>query len=185
VSFVAFIFYMSYLNSNAIEAERQKQIVQKRNWFNSAKTLIKSNKLLDNELGSAKDSLESIDASMPEYKEAQSLLPAVIKRMSEVEKAKEAKAAKERKAAEDALYTPGGKRVHAKHPDWSSDDCNTIAKGQINIGMNQEQVAAAWGRPYRINKTHGSYGTHEQWVMHEMGSSYVYFENGVCTTIQN
>ena len=140
---------------------------------------------MDDELERAKASLESIDASMPEYKEAQELLPNVLKRLAEYDKIKSAKAAKERKAEYDSQFTPGGKRVHSKHPEWDFDDCNTIAKRQINLGMTKAQVAAAWGRPYKINKTTGSYGTHEQWVMHEMGGSYVYFEDGVCTTIQN
>lgn len=189
---IAMILINIYINKSSAEAKqqkelfnKQKEITQKRNWFNSAKTLIKSNQLRDDELYKAKDSLESIDVSMPEYKEAQELLPSITKRISDVEKANEEKAAKERKVAEDSLYTSGGKRIHAKHPDWSPDDCNTIAKGQINIGMTTSQVAAAWGRPYRINRTTGSYGEHEQWVMHEMGNSYVYFEDGICTTIQN
>jgi hypothetical protein len=112
------------------------------------------------------------------YTEAQELLQIINTRIS-------AKETKERKTAEEALYTPGGKRVHARHPDWDPNVCNTIAKGQIYIGMSKEQVSAAWGRPYTINTTTGAYGTHEQWFMHEMGRSYVYFENGICTTIQN
>lgn len=40
----------------------------------------------------------------------------------------------------------------------------------------------SWGEPLDINTTTGSYGTHEQWVY---GTSYLYFENGILTTIQN
>ncbi|MDD2541935.1 MAG: zinc ribbon domain-containing protein [Desulfuromonadaceae bacterium] len=175
-----------YSNANDVKAKEQQKITQKRTWFNSAKQLIKSNELRDDELDKAKGSLASIDASMPEYKEAQELLSNVDMRILTVKKEKEVKAAKERKATEDAQYTPGGKRVHAKHPEWDSNDCNAIARGHIGIGMTSAQVAAAWGRPYHINKTHNSYGSSEQWVMSDgLPSSYVYFENGVCTTIQN
>lgn len=58
-----------------------------------------------------------------------------------------------------------------------------IRKRQIRIGMNREQVVLAWGRPSDINTTTFSRGTHEQWV-YSM-KSYVYFEDGVVTTIQN
>lgn len=41
----------------------------------------------------------------------------------------------------------------------------------------------SWGEPESINKTTGSYGTHEQWVY---GSyNYLYFENDKLTAIQN
>jgi hypothetical protein len=170
--------YSNFIKRQQEALKQQQDIAQKRNWFNSAKTLIKTNTLLDEELGKAKASLESVDSSMPEYKEAQELLPSILSRLTAVEKANETK-------AENAKYTPGGKRVHENNPNWSPDVCNTIAKGQIYIGMTKEQVRAAWGRPYRVNTTTGSFGEHEQWVMHEMGRSYVYFENGICTTIQN
>ena len=163
----------------------KQEISQKKAWFNSAKILIKDNKVSDDELDRVKASLESVDKDMPEYKEAQELLPIIKKRLEETQKAKEAKEAKEHKAVEESKFTSGGKRVHARHPEWDADDCNTIAKRQIHIGMTSEQVRAAWGRPYHINRTSNTYGESEQWVMHEMGSSYVYFENGICTTIQN
>lgn len=50
--------------------------------------------------------------------------------------------------------------------------------------MTKEQVEEAWGTPYKINYSTGAYGTHEQWVMHEFGSTYVYFENGIMTSLQ-
>jgi len=51
--------------------------------------------------------------------------------------------------------------------------------------MTVEQVRYAWGRPYKINTTTGSFGTHEQWVMsNNINSSYVYFENGLMTSLQ-
>lgn len=41
----------------------------------------------------------------------------------------------------------------------------------------------AWGEPSSINKTTGSWGTHEQWVY---GSgNYLYFEGNKLTAIQN
>ena len=41
----------------------------------------------------------------------------------------------------------------------------------------------AWGKPNDINKSIGSWGVHEQWC-YSFGS-YLYFENGKLTAIDN
>lgn len=85
---------------------------------------------------------------------------------------------------EEAL-TAKGRKVKTKHSAWPNDVCNTVAEKKIGIGMTTDQVRAAWGQPYKINTTTGSYGTHEQWVMSDsIGSDYVYFENGIMTSLQ-
>lgn len=48
--------------------------------------------------------------------------------------------------------------------------------------MTKEMCKEAWGEPYDINRSSGSWGTHEQWVY---GSSYLYFEGNKLTAIQN
>jgi hypothetical protein len=58
-----------------------------------------------------------------------------------------------------------------------------IRQRKIRIGMNHEQVVLSWGRPEHINTTTYASGTHEQWVFNSR--SYVYFENGILTAIQN
>jgi hypothetical protein len=72
-----------------------------------------------------------------------------------------------------------------KKYSWPKEDCLTVAGGRIRIGMNKDMVIASWGRPHDINRTTYSFGVHEQWVYGEYGSSYVYFEDGKVTTIQN
>jgi len=85
----------------------------------------------------------------------------------------------------DIPLTQKGQKVKEKHTLWSNDDCNTIAEKKIHIGMTEDQVRVAWGKPYRINTTTGSYGEHAQWVMHDsIHSDYLYFDNGVLTSIQ-
>ncbi len=55
----------------------------------------------------------------------------------------------------------------------------------VNIGMSQQDVLdSSWGRPERVNKTTTAAGTREQWVYRGY-HSYLYFENGVLTAIQN
>lgn len=89
------------------------------------------------------------------------------------------------KAEESVQLTAKGEKVKKQHPTWNNSDCNTIGEKKIHIGMTSEQVRAAWGKPHKINTTVGSYGKHEQWVMSDsIGSSYVYFENGILTSIQ-
>ena len=58
-----------------------------------------------------------------------------------------------------------------------------ISEGKVRIGMTKEMCRESWGEPEDINKTTSSYGTHEQWVYGY--GSYLYFENGKLTTIQN
>lgn len=81
------------------------------------------------------------------------------------------------------------------HPELSPKIKNAIFNGDILIGMTREQVVASRGRPYDINKTTGSWGVHEQWVMFYgdipfddpkgWGYYYIYFENGKVTSWQS
>ena len=48
--------------------------------------------------------------------------------------------------------------------------------------MNKEQCIEAIGRPYKINRTTTKSTIYEQWVY---ATKYLYFENGVLTTIQD
>lgn len=54
----------------------------------------------------------------------------------------------------------------------------------VTIGMSKDDVlASSWGRPNSINRTTGTWGVHEQWCYG--GHNYLFFENGVLTTIMN
>ncbi|RNF30590.1 hypothetical protein NM04_11705 [Massilia aurea] len=57
-------------------------------------------------------------------------------------------------------------------------------RGGVRIGMTTKQVRASnWGKPESVNRTTSAAGIHEQWVYGD--GNYLYFENGVLTTIQN
>lgn len=57
-------------------------------------------------------------------------------------------------------------------------------KRGVQIGMTQQDVLDSnWGRPEHVNRTTTARGTHEQWV-YGIGS-YLYFEDGILTAIQN
>ncbi|MGP7815564.1 hypothetical protein ACTXGU_00220 [Niallia sp. 01092] len=56
----------------------------------------------------------------------------------------------------------------------------------VSIGMTKEEVLAdGWGMPDHVNRTTTANGTDEQWVYGEYSSKYLYFEDGVLTTIQD
>jgi len=60
---------------------------------------------------------------------------------------------------------------------------NLILQGKVRVGMTKNMCTESWGEPSDINKSSGSWGVHEQWVYGM--SSYLYFENGILTSIQN
>lgn len=64
---------------------------------------------------------------------------------------------------------------------------DAMIDGKVMRGMSESQVQNAWGRPTKINRSVGSYGTHEQWVYDRgrNGAQYVYFENGVVASMQS
>lgn len=90
------------------------------------------------------------------------------------------------------------------HPELSDKIKQAILNGDVLIGMTVEQVIASRGKPFDINRTTGSWGVHEQWVMHsdqlitnfdmifhekELKKIYeywyIYFENGKVTGWQS
>ncbi|MFQ8661519.1 MAG: hypothetical protein ACLR9X_05410 [Clostridia bacterium] len=53
-----------------------------------------------------------------------------------------------------------------------------------SIGMTKKEVEeSTWGKPEDINKTTTRYGTREQWCY--SGYRYIYFEDGIVTSIQD
>ena len=57
-----------------------------------------------------------------------------------------------------------------------------IANGEVFIGMTAEECIRAWGSPEKVNTTDTARGHHSQWVY--PGGRYVYFEDGILTTVQ-
>lgn len=65
---------------------------------------------------------------------------------------------------------------------FGAANAKLIMDGYVRTGMTKKMCEESWGLPDKINKSIGSWGTHEQWVY---GSSYLYFEGNRLTSIQN
>ena len=57
-----------------------------------------------------------------------------------------------------------------------------LLRGDYWLGMTDEMAKISLGKPKKINRSVGSWGTHEQWVYEGI---YLYFENGVLISYQN
>ena len=69
---------------------------------------------------------------------------------------------------------------------FGKQKASLILEGVVRIGWSKYAAQESWGRPNDINKTTTSSGVREQWVYREKNykNKYLYFENGILTTIQ-
>lgn len=91
--------------------------------------------------------------------------------------------AKKVKHYEDIDKKEKAERYALLKKKYGSEIAKVIVEGKVKIGMSKEMCKDAWGEPKDINKTTTKYSVSEQWV-YDIGS-YLYFENGKLTTIQN
>ena len=73
------------------------------------------------------------------------------------------------------------------HPTLSEKRKKALRERTIVIGMSEPEVLLLYGKPADVNRTVGSFGTHEQWVypVDDVKSEYLYFENGKLTAWQD
>lgn len=119
------------------------------------------------------DMLKRYHPESSEFEEAKKIKEQAIK---------DQEAARKKEEAEKRAKMTPIERIMEKYA-CDEDIAALIIKKKVAIGMTAEQCRAAWGRPQDINRTSASYGVHEQWVYD--GHDYLYFENGILTTIQN
>lgn len=95
------------------------------------------------------------------------------------------RAEEERQREEARLQREKEEREHkaALYRKYGRQTADLILAGKVRIGMTREMCREAWGSPDDINRSSGSWGVHEQWV-YGLGS-YLYFENGILSSIQN
>lgn len=65
---------------------------------------------------------------------------------------------------------------------YGEEKANMILRGEVAIGFTKSMCREAWGSPRSINTTETARVVHEQWVYG--GGRYLYFDNGILTSIQ-
>lgn len=76
-------------------------------------------------------------------------------------------------------------------PDPNSREervARAVARKRVFVGMTEQEVIRAWGKPSKINRSVTASTVHEQWIYEqgEIGrSQYLYLENGVLGSIQS
>ncbi|MDI9319937.1 MAG: hypothetical protein QM530_05610 [Phycisphaerales bacterium] len=65
-------------------------------------------------------------------------------------------------------------RIRKKHPEWSMEDCERIAKNKIWIGMHIKMVAYIRGNPDSANPSDYGYGREWQWCWNDYSPSCFY-----------
>ncbi len=95
------------------------------------------------------------------------------KELKELKKALEQKVKEEEAAKRKAQLTK----------KYGSTIATLILEEKVRVGMTAEMCEESWGKPMNINRSTGRWGDHEQWVYY--GSNYLYFENGILSSIQN
>lgn len=73
------------------------------------------------------------------------------------------------------------------NPELPAKTVECILAGKIFMGMTTSQVEASWGHPYPVNRSVGSWGTHEQWIyrVSKYTTHYLYFSDGILTSWQD
>jgi len=71
--------------------------------------------------------------------------------------------------------------VESYQAKFGKDNWNLILQSKVKLGMTDEMCVLSWGYPKDINQNINAKGKTEQWVYED---NYLYFTNGVLTTIQ-
>ncbi|HVW14708.1 MAG TPA: hypothetical protein VHB54_12815 [Mucilaginibacter sp.] len=66
---------------------------------------------------------------------------------------------------------------------YGRETADLILNGRMRIGMTKQMAIESWGKPEKIHSTIFPNSVYEQWVYPNY--NYLYFENGLLTTIQN
>lgn len=133
------------------------------------------------------EQLDSIYSFLIQYHPASTEATAAerIKQQAEKDKENARKRAEAEAARAEAARKARMKPIEKIMEKYGCDyaDADKVLHHEVVIGMSDELCRASWGRPRNINRTTGSWGVHEQWCY--SSGNYLYFENGILTSIQN
>ena len=126
------------------------------------------------------DLMQRYHPEATEYQTAKGIYEQGLRDQEAARKKAEAEAAK--REAERRAKMSKIERTMEKY-NCDEETARLINKGQVRIGMTDKQCRAAWGNPSDINRSVYSFGVHEQWCYG--GHNYLYFEDGILTSVQN
>ena len=77
-------------------------------------------------------------------------------------------------AEERAFLKTRAGRIYKRHPEWSKDDCISLSKGNIWVGMSYEMLKYRRGLPNHANPSNYGNGTQWQWCWDDYTPSCFY-----------
>ena len=85
------------------------------------------------------------------------------------------------------LYVKAGDAMSIQAAKRADQEAAALKKQKkrsgVTLGMDQQDVLdSSWGKPNKVNRTTNARGVSEQWVY---DGGYLYFDDGVLTSIQN
>jgi hypothetical protein len=70
---------------------------------------------------------------------------------------------------------------YQKYQNISPEIWSVIQQEKVQVGMTKQECELSWGKPESINETTTDFAVSEQWVFDT--GSFLYFDNGILTTI--
>ena len=92
---------------------------------------------------------------------------------------------KQEKIEEEKFLKSKAGKIHKKHPEWSKEDCISISKNQIWIGMEYEMLVYMRGKPDNVNTSNYGDGPRYQACWHNYDASCFYFGQSQIITSYN
>lgn len=74
------------------------------------------------------------------------------------------------------LKTKAGK-IYSKHPEWSKEDCESLSKNKVWIGMTYEMLLYSRGKPNRVNTSNYGNGNQYQCCWDKYNPSCFYMKS--------
>jgi hypothetical protein len=169
-------------------AERDKCTLERAGQLTSYQSLLKSGKAAE-----AAGAIRACSKALNDVEMKKLLADAEIQSYKQTIGSTNASKAEKLRAMQSLVrdYPAAGKQYEPKiaplglqiAKEQAAADAARHRKEGVHIGMSETEVLQSkWGRPESVNRTITADGRHEQWVY---SGGYLYFDDGVLTSIQN
>ena len=139
---------------------------------------------IDQEMGlfdSAKSDYNELIQCYPNTPEAQAAKDILGQWDEIVKKAKQAKQQAEeeaKKKAEKSFWQSKAGKIFKSHPEWSREDCQSLADRKIWIGMSYDMLVYLRGKPDHVNVSNVGSGNEYQYCWDDREPSCFYDKDG-------